>query len=65
MIPSHFWTDLLGPAGLESPGFQECLKDCRENPYRKPSKKSKGSKGSSKKSTGGVKFPSLKHSGTS
>ncbi len=50
------WTKVLGELNLEAPGYQECLADCRENPYVKPTKKAKA-KAKAKKSS----FPSLKH----
>ena len=52
------WTKLLGRLGLESPGYQETLKDCRENPWVKPAKKAKPAK---KKSGKKARFPNAKH----
>jgi len=48
------WSEVLGPLGLEAPGFQECMKDCRENPWTKPGKKKAKtkSKGKQKKAGG-------------
>ncbi len=50
------WTQVLGELNLEAPGYQECLADCRANPWVKPIKKAKA-KAKAKKSS----FPSLKH----
>lgn len=64
--PSRFWTELLGPNGLdlESPGYQETLADVRANPYVKPKHKSKSSKPKSKSSKDAGRSPSQKRSGT-
>jgi len=35
------WSALLGPAGLESPGYQETLAEIRRNPYVPPKKRKK------------------------
>lgn len=29
-LPNDFWTKVLGPAGLESPGYHEAVKDANE-----------------------------------
>ncbi len=51
------WSKVLGELGLETPGYQETLADCRANPWHKPIKKAKASKAKAKK----TKFPGLKH----
>ena len=58
MSGSMNWTKVLGPLGLEAPGYQSTLKDCRENPWVKPGKKAKPAK---KKTGGKARFPSAKH----
>ena len=40
------WTEILKRGGVpDSPGFQECLQDCREHPYVKPQKRPSKKKG--------------------
>ena len=54
------WTKLLGESGLETAGYQETLRDCRENPSVKPGKRKAKSK-PKKKAGGRAKYPSAKH----
>jgi hypothetical protein len=53
------WSETLGELGLESPGYQATLQDCRENPWVKPGKRRAKAKG--KKAGKRAQFPSVKH----
>ncbi len=58
MSGSLNWTKILGPLGLEAPGYQETLAACRANPWVKSAKKAKPA---TKKTGKKAHFPSAKH----
>jgi hypothetical protein len=58
MIGFMNWTGMLGKLGLEAPGYQETLADCRAHPWIKPKGKAKPSRSKPAKKP---KYPSAKH----
>lgn len=52
------WAEMLGKLGLEAPGYQKTLADCRAHPWIKPNGKAKPSRSKPAKK---AKYPSAKH----
>jgi len=58
MIGFMNWTTMLGKLGLEAPGYQKTLADCRARPWTKPKRKATPSRSKPAKKP---KYPSAKH----